>query len=319
MEIGVRVTAQAIGSDERHINTGYLTVMAVDPETDKPVNTPRVLPENPAQEKQFELALGRRRLRMERKKLTGKPKAAGLAWTWSDEMSSEISVANVYGLLRVASDFSLPWDRRELGGMGEKFEMRMEVNRNTFGSGVVTIRVWGRVSCDLKKMFKAVLDVEKRAEWDLAIAGTAVRQKIDANNDILWTAYPSFSEPGTTTDYSLLRTWKQDEDRYIIASRSVAHPAVPVSADGKYTRGEVNPSGFILSPWTMDDGMGDWRGDENAAQTSFDYLVQLDEATQKMLGGNIGTAEANGEQAEAKYVQVLVGSLVKLCTMLSEE
>jgi acyl-CoA thioesterase 11 len=310
MEVGVRVEAQAIGCRARHINTGYLTIMAIDEKTNKPVTAPKVEGDTPGQVRQYEQALGRRRLRMERKTLKGEEKK-GLAWSWSEEMSSEISVANIYGLLKVANDYNLIWQPQDLKGLGGRFEMRMDVNKNTFGQDIMTIRISGLVSCDMKKMHELIMDVQRRSEWDLIIAGTDVKEVIDEHNDIVWTAYPSISEPGKITDYSLLRTWKSDEDRYIIASRSVAHPAVPVNtADTNYIRGEVNPSGFVLTPWSMDDGMG--RDDEVAMQTSFDYLVQLDKDSQKMLGGGGGK-----KATDSKAVQVMVGSLVKLCSLLA--
>lgn len=162
----------------------------------------------------------------------------------------------------------------------------MEVHKGSAES-VMSIRISGIVSCEMSKMFALIMDVDSRKKWDMAIAGTEVREKLDDHNEIMyaqasfthhrlpqpltlfacsWSAYPSMAGGGTVTDYSLLRTWRKDEDRYIVASRSVAHPAVPVSDEKKYVRGEVNPSGFILTPWIMDDGMGEWRDDEKAAQ-----------------------------------------------------
>jgi len=292
--------------------------MAIDAATNEPIKLPKVEAEAPRQERQYEQAQARRRLRMERKKLAGQSKVSGLAWTWSADMSQEISVANIYGLLKVANDYALVWHRQDIASLGKKFELKMDINKDTFGQPLMTIRISGLISCDMNTLFKLLMDPERRTEWDMLIAGTEVREEIDDHNSILWMAYPTMGQPGKTTDYSLLRTWRHDEDRYIISSRSVAHPTVPLNEDSKVTRGEVNPSGFVLTPWVMDDGLG---RDDYQQQTSFDYLVQLDEKAQQMLGGkellsSIGKLGGGAKAADSKFVQVMVGSIAKLCQLV---
>ena len=93
----------------------------------------------------------------------------------------------------------------------------------------------------------------------------------------------------------------------IFARRSINHPSAPPTDE--YVRGEVLPSGFILTPWIMDDGMADWRDDTKQQQTSFDYVVQLDKTGQEMAGfGN----------PDSPYIRIMVKSIVKLCTQLKE-
>ena len=68
LEVGIRVEAQALGGPVRHINSGYLTLMAVD-SRGKPTTVPKVEPETEKQKVQYLKAIGRRQLRMERKKV----------------------------------------------------------------------------------------------------------------------------------------------------------------------------------------------------------------------------------------------------------
>ncbi len=312
MEVGVRVVAQALGGHERHINTGYLTLMAIgsDGSGESSNSLPRVQPQTPEQELQFEKALGRRALRMQRKKIAGAGSGSnGLAWTYSDEMRSEISLANIYGLLKVANDNELIWHHldvpKEMQGM---YELRLEMNRDTWNLGITTLKVSGLVTCDMKVFFDTVMDMDKRKSWDLAISEGEVVKQIDDHNDVIWMSYKNLTGRTEQNDYSLLRTWKEDEDRYIIASRSIVHPDL-VEKDG-FVRAQVFPSGFILTPWIMDDGMGDLRDVEFAKHTSFEYVVQLDETGQRMAG-------MEDPNKEMIFHKLLIGSLVKLCTLLS--
>ena len=148
-----------------------------------------------------------------------------------------------------------------------RFEIKMQVTKDTWGLGLATIRFSGIVSCKMSDMFKRIMDCDARGEWDVAVKDCKVWNKVDEHNDIIWMAYPPFGTEGKgkPKDFSLLRTWRLDEERYIVASRSVIHPALPVNED--HQRGEVFPSGFILTPWVMDDGMGDLRDNEYQEQT----------------------------------------------------
>ena len=133
----------------------------------------------------------------------------------------------------------------------------MEITRDTWGLGLMTIRISGVVTCPLDSMFKAVMGIDMRKKWDLAVAEYENKENIDENNDIIWASYKDLASKKDTKkdkDFCLLRTWSSDDHRYIIASRSVIHPKVPPRET--HTRGEIFPSGFILTPWVMDDGLG---------------------------------------------------------------
>ena len=258
MEVGVRVEAQALGGQSRHINTGYLTVIAKAKSNGRPTAIPKIKAGNEIQKQQHMRALARRKLRMERKKLSGSGgKSDGLAWTWTDEMSKEISIANIFGLLKVNNSFELSWESIPISLSPNPFQIRMEITKDTWGLGLMTIRISGVVTCPLDSMFKAVMGIDMRKKWDLAVAEYENKENIDEHNDIIWASYKelgSSKKDKKDKDFCLLRTWSSDDHRYIIASRSVVHQKVPPR--DTHTRGEVFPSGFILTPWVMDDGLG---------------------------------------------------------------
>lgn len=118
-----------------------------------------------------------------------------------------------------------------------------------------------------------ILDLEKRGDWDNIMSGHVVRE-IAPDIELVWMG----SAMGGV-DYALLRCHRELEDgRVAIVSRSVFHPALPPSSSSAvgtvgtvdscdsntgstraatataataavvYKRGEVLPSGFLLTP-----------------------------------------------------------------------
>lgn len=68
VEVGVRVTVEDIRTgDLRHVNTAYLTFVAID-EFGRAIPTNILVPESEDEKRRFEAALARRELRLERRK-----------------------------------------------------------------------------------------------------------------------------------------------------------------------------------------------------------------------------------------------------------
>ncbi|HAX42232.1 MAG TPA: acyl-CoA thioesterase [Bryobacteraceae bacterium] len=69
MEVGVKVIVEDLRTGEiQHTNSSYLTFVALDDETGKPVEVPPVLPESPDERRRFEQALERRAQRLDLKR-----------------------------------------------------------------------------------------------------------------------------------------------------------------------------------------------------------------------------------------------------------
>ena len=156
--------------------------------------------------------------------MTGENKNTGLSWNFSDEMANEISVANIYGLLKVANAYDLPWKKEELPKdvqANNIFDMKMEVTKDTWGLGLATIRISGVVSCKMSSMFKKIMDVDGRKNWDIAIQDSKIVKKVDEHNDVMWTSYPGklSGKDAKPKDFCLYRSWRMDDDRYIVSSR----------------------------------------------------------------------------------------------------
>lgn len=69
MEVGVKVIVEDLRTSEiQHTNSSYLTFVALDDETGKPVEVPPVLPESSDEHRRFAQALDRRAQRLELKR-----------------------------------------------------------------------------------------------------------------------------------------------------------------------------------------------------------------------------------------------------------
>ena len=327
LEVGVRVEGQTLGGPSRHINTGYFTLMGrvVAPGlggTPTIFTMPKALAESKEDIVHHEEAMARRHLRMEKKTLASvnasATKGENLSWKWNDDIAQEICVANVYGLLKVANASEVVWRRRSLdglawgGGTFNKYNLGLEVSEDTWGMGITSVRVTGLAPCAPKKIFDVVMDSKLRGRWDSLVDKCEAVARVDDNTDVEWRVYKdakgASSAPGSVEktlakkDFSLLRTWRLDGERYIVALRSIVHPACPVT--DTYERGSVNPSGFILSPFDYDDGMD---REDVRKMTAFSYVIQMDKVSSKMVN-----TEGGG------FVEVLAGSIFRLCSMLEQ-
>jgi acyl-CoA hydrolase len=71
MEIGIKVVAEKIRSQaQRHVNSCYFTMVAVDDEG-RPIAVPQLKPTNREEEKRFEQAVLRKKMRLELGKRSG--------------------------------------------------------------------------------------------------------------------------------------------------------------------------------------------------------------------------------------------------------
>lgn len=69
MEVGVKVMVEDLRTGEiRHTNSSYLTFVALDDETGRPVEIPPVVPESPEEHRRYAQALTRRAQRLESKR-----------------------------------------------------------------------------------------------------------------------------------------------------------------------------------------------------------------------------------------------------------
>ncbi len=69
MEVGVKVTVEDLRSGHvQHTNSCYLTFVALDDESGRPIPVPPVIPESPAEKRRYEEAALRRETRLEQKR-----------------------------------------------------------------------------------------------------------------------------------------------------------------------------------------------------------------------------------------------------------
>jgi acyl-CoA hydrolase len=132
-----------------------------------------------------------------------------------------------------------------------------------------------------------ILNFSRRHEWDHILSGEVKKSIVDDQIDIVRMksgdpheeTEPHADRPGRRLiDYCLLRCHRELEDgRSVIVSRSIIHPSVPPVAG--YLRGEVLPSGYLLTPVASDkeSKSKDW--------TMLQYILQLDAISTKQFEG----------------------------------
>jgi acyl-CoA hydrolase len=138
-----------------------------------------------------------------------------------------------------------------------------------------------------------ILNFSRRHEWDEILSGEVMKSIVDQQIDIVrMKSGDPHGESETDNavdacegtrrrrliDYCLLRCHRElDDGRYVIVSRSIIHPSVPPVPG--YIRGEVLPSGYLLTP------IASKRGSETKDWTMLQYILQLDSVSTKQFEG----------------------------------
>ncbi|KAK3266161.1 hypothetical protein CYMTET_25195 [Cymbomonas tetramitiformis] len=258
LELELRVEARGVDSGDglRRINTGFLTVSAFDDAGD-PFAIPALQEPwaNSAEMAMHSEAVARRFVRESLQRMFAF-RAQPVAY--HAELSEQLSITNIYGLLRAAHTDAITWQclmdvkpGQVVGWSRSPCAARVFFNRDTWGLGLVSFMY--RVVCPapMETVFQAIDGLERRAEWDLVLREGEVVQPIDEHNAIVHEVFEALTSD-TPHDYALLRSWRKVDESIVIATRSIVHEDVPVYSG--YERGTVLPSGFILCPQA--DGSG---------------------------------------------------------------
>lgn len=132
------------------------------------------------------------------------------------------------------------------------------VYKQAVGSDTVVLRVGLAVAQPADEVFRALLPVDSRADWDVKFHSGRVAQVLTDNVEIVHEVFRAFGSPYKHRDLCLLRSWRADPDgSYAIAERSVAsHPDVPELKD--HVRAGLGPSGFLITPYASDSTLLIW-------------------------------------------------------------
>ena len=248
MEVGLVVHAWSVGGSRRLINRAFWEMQCVS-EADAGDSTSweliQVDPRSKDAFDEFERALGRRALRLERFALGGGHAGdPSFSWTSDSGLSwEELAARNVSSLLRVyysKERAGASWGRLEASSV-EGIQLYMKEDEGFF----VVKAVAELAGVAQSHAFSCLLDQNSRGEWDSLCHESSTCKVLDAHNDISRLVF--LSEEGTFVDFSLLRSWRQDNggNRMVVANHSILAPEVVPRVDG-CTRGAVSSSGWIL-------------------------------------------------------------------------
>lgn len=156
---------------------------------------------------------------------------------------------------------------------------------NETHSKVTKLKITSLLHQELSVVADYLLNFDRRHEWDNILSGEVIKTVIEDHIDIVrMKSSGIISEEsgkiGQKIDYCLLRCHRQlDDQRYAIVSRSIIHPSVPPQSG--YIRGEVLPSGYLLTP------VSSRSNSERKDLTLVQYILQLDAVSAKQFEGTI--------------------------------
>lgn len=200
------------------------------------------------------------------------PSSLSLSSQFEAECASEFSFQDVSGLLCSLSPAHDSIDAWSTLNMSESYTMHSRLCTN----GVVCIKLEVLIRAAVSNVAALIMDLAKRPMWDTILTGYVVRSVSD-NVSLVWMG------SATGIDYSLLRCYRELEDgRIVIVSRSIVHPDIQPAgclqpgSKTPFKRGEVLPSGFLLSPVDINSG---------CTTTKLQYLLQLDGFSAEQFAG----------------------------------
>ena len=198
----------------------------------------------PDQIRRHEQALGRRRIRLERLQLK---RSNHLAWPFTPETDPRnFTIENLRALERVALDDDVMEDERGTWGLVSESNGVFVWTKSSHHNGV-SMKSQCEISAPFAAVIFAVFDVAARSKWDAAVAHCEIRHSYEQlHSDIIWLAVDMRAHDANSkpTDFSLLRSWKIEQNNFCIASHSVIHQSVPITKD--CLRAETASSGFLV-------------------------------------------------------------------------
>jgi len=266
LEVGVRVESFSFkdptANSPKHINSGYLTYSCSPPTNDlshiigevlsSTVQLPLIRPNNDREKEQYEAALGRRRVRVERRAISG-CMVQSKTPSWSPLVAGELVLSNITNMTQVA--FNVPSAWREVKNEDGMRICVLDTDELTLCRlDMILPYVPGRPNAG--ELFPMFIESDLRNQWDKTFKEYRLVEKIDDNNDIVHALFANDHEGDF--DFCLLRSWRTPtqsgkENFYVVSSRSVLHDSVPEQEHTK--RGYLLPSGFILSDLDNQEGI----------------------------------------------------------------
>lgn len=206
IEVGARLDRLTLSGERCHGLSAYILFKTAD---GKDVDA-QLVPLSEDEHRRWAQALGRKRLRLQRRSVHSLGSGPPL---WTKESSLELIYSNIRALLVVnnTSTFgasSSKWEMiRPAPSPGDDQAIHMWLQQSKTNTSYTCLRVTARLPISAVDLFNFMLDLSLRRAWDLTSLGAEVVQRIDAENDICWFKLRS-RPPHKPQDYILLRSWR---------------------------------------------------------------------------------------------------------------
>jgi len=280
LEVELQVEAREVSaSSARRINTGFLTVTALDTQGNY-FMLPTLQDASTSSEDQA-VQLEAKARRTVREALQRMFAYKSEPVVYHEELAEQLSITNVYGLLRAAHSHTIQWEQLMEVHQGQVVAwcqspcaVNIYCSSNTWGLGLISFKYTLVCSAPTARVSEAIMDLDCRAGWDLMLREGRVVEQMDSENSVVHEVFEALTSD-TPHDYALLRSVRRIDQYTVIATRSITHHKIPERRECE--RGTVLPSGFILSP----------QGDGQSTEVT--YIVQIDPATISIPLENIGS------------------------------
>lgn len=267
LEVGCRVEKLSLNGTLEHALTAYMILKVAD---NKPL-TCEITAETDDEKKQWGDALGRYRVRLQRKSI--RTFEGSLSPLLTPETELDIIYSNVKGLLMVFNHDDSQWESLQHLRKDANSNLHMSM-KQSHSTGITCIRILRELNVDAEVLFKTLLDLSKRAAWDVTSDSATVLAPIDDNNDVIRLKMRPKAVGIKPQEFVLLRSWRCTPDQYVISNRSISYAPFPPSSD--CARHEVLSSGFIIR-----------KIDDESCEMS--YIIQLgNKALNLVIGDLIG-------------------------------
>jgi acyl-CoA thioesterase 11 len=216
MEIGVRVEAQAVGQETRHINSAFMT-FAVMTELEKSICLPELNPSSDAEVQRCREAQARYMSRLSTKALFEEKKHA---LEWSESQSLELSLEN---MSRLASLMALQnWNL-----VSEDGEVKLSKSEE---NGSLAVQVVLEMDFPARAVFTLLSDQKRRHQWDKICRESHIIQRTSETDTIIQLIMDPLQPGQNPREFILFGSnhfASSDYDYYAIALMSIDYKCGP--------------------------------------------------------------------------------------------
>ncbi|XP_062517699.1 acyl-coenzyme A thioesterase 11-like isoform X2 [Corticium candelabrum] len=271
MEVGVRVEAQAVGGEARHISSAF-TTFAVSSDTDSVIVLPQLETSNEIEKRRCSEAQARYFSRLSRKSLSDGEKSV---LHWSETETLEMSLEN---MSRLASLMAVS-EWQPINDDSEVKLHKYEQDEN------VAIKLQFEIDGSAKEVYTLVSDIKQRQHWDKLCRQSHILRRITDTDAIVQLIMDPMQLGHNAKEFVLLASHhfaSCDNDYYALALTSIEYQLSYGYQASNCERAEVLSSGYVVRELPFEGP-----SEEGRAKCCVTYFHQLSATVLPYIGGDL--------------------------------